>query len=315
MSWFLIAIVSYFFLALVNLTDKFLIDNVLRSSKTYAFLVCLLGSLVFLISPWFLTYPGTYLLLINLFTGLLFAAALYFLYEALRRGEAAKTVILIGGLIPIFSAIISVVFLHEVFSYLQLLGFLFLLLGIFLIAFLPSKQSFWEKLWSSLRSEEYKRRSIRLILLAAFFYALFFAFSKYAYGAQEFWSAFIWVRLGALLSVLLFLLEPKSRREIISNLKGDDNKKRKNKNIFLFLFNQGLGSLSFVLQNYAIFLGPVAIITALQGVQYAIMLFFSFFLGLFLKEFKEKFLWRTLIQKIIALIFISVGLYLISLYV
>lgn len=315
MSWFLIAIVSYFFLALVNLTDKFLIDNVLRSSKTYAFLVCLLGSLVFLISPWFLTYPGTYLLLINLFTGLLFAAALYFLYEALRRGEAAKTVILIGGLIPIFSAIISVVFLHEVFSYLQLLGFLFLLLGIFLIAFLPSKQSFWEKLWSSLRSEEYKRRSIRLILLAAFFYALFFAFSKYAYGVQEFWSAFIWVRLGALLSVLLFLLEPKSRREIISNLKGDDNKKRKNKNIFLFLFNQGLGSLSFVLQNYAIFLGPVAIITALQGVQYAIMLFFSFFLGLFLKEFKEKFLWRTLIQKIIALIFISVGLYLISLYV
>ena len=68
-------------------------------------------------------------------------------------------------------------------------------------------------------------------------------------------------------------------------------------------------------QNYAIFLGPVAIITALQGVQYAIMMFFSFFLGMFFKEYKEKFSWKSLIQKSFALVFISLGLYFISLYV
>lgn len=315
MNWFVVAITSYFLLAVVNLTDKFLIDNVLKSSKTYAFLVCFLGALVFLLAPWFLYYPGLLLFISNILTGFLFAAALFFLYEALRRGEAAKTIILIGGLIPIFSTIISWVFLKESFVLGQLIGLIFLLLGIFLIALLPSSYSFWEKIWLNLRSETYKRRSLRLTVLAALFYALFFTATKYVYSVQEFWSAFIWVRLGALIAVLFFLINKKSRQEIIANLKGDSSKKRKNKNIFLFLFNQGLGSLSFILQNYAIFLGPVAIITALQGFQYAVMMFFSFFLGFFFKEYKEKFSLKKLIQKILALAFISFGLYLIALYV
>lgn len=314
MSWFFVAISSYFLLAIVNLTDKFLIDNVLRSSKTYAFLVCLLGGVVFLAAPWLLSFPGWWLLLANLFTGTLFALALFFLYEALRRGEAARTIIIIGGLIPVFSTMISWLFLGEILFKEQIIGLIFLLLGIFLVAFLPSKHSFWEKLWLSFHSEEYKRKSIMLIISAALFYALFFAATKYVYLYQDFWSAFIWVRLGALLSVMFFLFNKRSRKEILTNLRGK-KKKGEQKNIFLFLFNQGLGSLSFILQNYAIFLGPVAIITALQGVQYAIMMFFSFFLGIFFKEFKEKFYWPTFIQKIIALFFISLGLYFISIYV
>jgi drug/metabolite transporter (DMT)-like permease len=125
----------------------------------------------------------------------------------------------------------------------------------------------------------------------------------------------MWVRLGALLTVLFFLFDKKSRLEIFKNLGIGQKKKKqkKQKNIFLFLFNQALGSLSFILQNYAIFLGPVAIITALQGVQYAVMIFLAFFLGFFFKEYKEKFSWRLLGQKTIAIIFISIGLYFISL--
>jgi drug/metabolite transporter (DMT)-like permease len=315
MSWFLVAIISYFLLAVVNLTDKFLIDNVLRSSKTYAFLVCSLGALVFFAAPWFLHYPGWFLLVANLITGAIFAAAIFFLYEALRRGEAAKTIILIGGLIPIFSTLISWTLLKYSLSGGQIMGLIFLLIGIFLVAFLPGKHSFWEKLWLSFRSEDYKKNSVLLIFLASFFYALFFTATKYVYTTQEFWSAFIWVRLGALIAVSFFLFNKRSREEIIKNLKGGDGKKHKNKNVFLFLFNQALGSLSFILQNYAIFLGPVAIITALQGVQYAIMMFFSFFLGLFFKEYKEKFSWQALAQKLLALIFISLGLYYIALFI
>lgn len=122
--------------------------------------------------------------------------------------------------------------------------------------------------------------------------------------------------MGALITVLFFLLEKKSRLEILKTLKKDNgNKRHKKKNVFLFLFNQALGSTAFILQNYAIFLGPVAIITALQGVQYAIMMFFAFVLGFFFKEYKEKFSWKILIQKTAALIFISFGLYLIALNV
>ena len=315
MSWFVIAILSYFLLAVVNLTDKFLIDNILKSSKAYTFSVCLLGGLVLLGAPWFLSYPGPIILIENLLTGTLFVGALYFLYEALRRDKATRTVVLIGGLIPIFSTIIGWVFLNNKFVTGQLIGLLFLLIGIFLISFLKEQHSFWEKIWLSFKTEDYKKNSFVLILLASFFYAVFFLATKFVYSQQDFVSAFIWIRFGAVLTVLLFLIDSKSRREILSSFKSNNSRKKKNKNIFLFLFNQALGSISFILQNYAIFLGPVALVTALQGVQYAIMMFFSFFLGAFFKEFKEKFSWCVLIQKISALVSISIGLYLIALYV
>jgi len=315
MSWFAVAITSYFLLAIVNLTDKFLIDNILKSSKAYTFLVCLLGSIIFLAAPWLLVWPGLFLFAANIVTGVLFAAALFFLYEALRRGEAARTIILIGGFIPIFSFLISFLLPGNVFVKEQLFGLLFLLGGIFLIAFLPGRHSFWEKIWKNLKLEDYKKNSFILIILTAFLYAIFFSLTKFVYARQEFWSAFVWVRFGALLAVSFFLLERKSRLEIIKNLQGNDGKKHQKKNIFLFLFNQALGSMSFILQNYAIFLGPVAIIMALQGFQYALMIFFTFFLGFFFKEYKEKFSWHTLIQKFIALAFISFGLYLAALNV
>lgn len=314
MLWFLTAVSSYFLLAIVNLTDKFLIDNVLRSSKTYAFLVCLLGSLIFLAAPWLLVWPGISLFAANIFTGALFAFALYFLYEALRYGEVARTVIIIGGLIPVFSIFFSLI-LGESFLLIQFIGVLLLLVGTFLIAYLPDRHSFWQRIWLSLGANIKNGNPMWLIMLSSLFYALFFIATKLVYNEQSFWSAFMWVRLGALLTVLLFLFDKNSRLEIFKNLGLNKKKKKtkKKKNVFLFLFNQGLGSLSFILQNYAIFLGPVAIIMALQGVQYALMIFFAFFLGFFFKEYKEKFSWRILGQKTLAVIVISIGLYLISL--
>ena len=315
MSWFVIAIICYLLLAVVNLTDKFLIDNVLKSSKAYAFSVCWLGGLAFLLAPWLLHYPGPLVLVENILTGILFAAALYFLYEALHRDKATRTVVLVGGLIPIFSVIIGLIFGNNHLSAGEFLGMFFLLVGIFLFAFLKEHQSFWERLWRSLRTEEAKKNSFILILLAAIFYAAYFSVSKIVYTKQDFWSSFLWIRLGAVLAVSLFLLNKKSRREIINSFKTNKKPKKRRKNILLFLGNQGLGALSFILQNYAIFLGPVALVTALQGVQYAIMMFLSFFLGFFFKEFKEKFSWRAVFQKTAALISISIGLYLIAIYV
>ena len=53
MSWWLVAILAYLFLAIANLLDKFLVDKVLPSSRVYAFIVCLFGSLSFLAAPGF----------------------------------------------------------------------------------------------------------------------------------------------------------------------------------------------------------------------------------------------------------------------
>lgn len=313
MSWFSVAIISYFLMAVVNLTDKFLIDNVVKSSKTYTFLVCTLSLFIFVAAPWFLEFPGWKEVLLAILSGSLFTAATFFMYEALRRSAASQTIIIIGGLVPVFTALLSFIFLREYFFIYQIGGLMLLIGGTFLIAFLPTVTSFWEKIWQNFHPNKYKRRSWRLAGLAAFFYAAFFVATKEVYLQQPFVSGFMWLRLGAFLAAALFLLEPNSRREIIQQI--FPKKKNKYKNNFLFLANQGLGALSSILQNYAIFLGPVAMVAALQGVQYGALIVMSFLLGLFIKQYKEKFTWRIFLQKLIAILLIIGGLYLTALQV
>jgi len=312
MSWIFIATISYLLLAIVSMTDKFMVDNVVKSSRLYTFLVCSLGSLVVVLAPWFLNWPGTKIFFLNVLTGIIFAIAQYFLYESLRSGSVSKSVILVGGAIPIFTFLLSLVFLGEFYSAVQIVGGIFLLMGIFLIAFIPEKKHFWEKILSKFSTNNNVVNNFKFIFLAAFFYAIFFVLSKYIYGLQDFWSAFIWVRLGSLFFVLLLLVVPIWRKDIFKLF--SKNKKRNKGQSFktnlLFLFNQGLGAIGFVLQNYAVFLGSVAIVNALQGVQYGLLIILGFLFNPILpKNMRENFSFRILTQKILAIIVISLGVF------
>lgn len=310
MNWLFIALTAYLFLAVANLLDKFLVDNVLKSSKAYAFVACILGLLVLIAAPWFMKWPGFYWFFINIFTGSLFALALWSLYEALKRGEAAKTLVFIGGLTPVFSIILSIIFFKESYSFNQWMGMLFLLLGALFIAFIPEYRSFSVRFLRKLGLKKKVDKSVFLIALtSALFYSLYYIASKYSYNNQEFLSAFMWNRLGAGLFVLVFLIRKKDRQAIYDIFK----KKTPTKSKGLVVFNQALGSSGFILQNYAISLGPVAIINALQGFQYAFLLVLSTVLALILpKIFKEKLSGPIMLKKAAAVVLIAIGLVIIA---
>lgn len=307
MSWIFFALLAYFFLAIANIFDKFLVDKVLPSSKAYAFFACFFGGIVVLASPWFLEWPGFYWLIINLVSGGIFAVALWFLYEALRRGEASQTLVFVGGLTPVFSISFSVLFFKEQFSSLEWLGIAALLLGIFIVAILPKKRRVLARVLDKLRlTQDTKTGSLLFAFGSAFFYAAYFLLTKYAYSDQTFASAFIWNRLGAALFVLVFLFKKVDRQIIFNTFHGH----KKNKKALLIIFNQGLGSTGFILQNYAIFLGSVALVNALQGVQYGFILVISSVLAVLSpKLLKETFSWRVFSQKLLAVVVIATGLY------
>lgn len=307
MSWILVALLAYLFLAIANLFDKFLVDNVLPSSKAYAFVACFFGGIVVLGAPWFLEWPGAYWLVINLLAGAIFAIALWLLYEALRRGEASQTLVFVGGLTPVFSIAFSVLFFKEQFSALEWVGIITLLLGIFIVAILPKQRHFLTRVLNKLKlTQNVKTGSLVFALGSAFFYAVYFLLTKYAYSTQTFASAFIWNRIGAALFVLVFLIKASDRKIIINTFKNP----KKNKSGLLVILNQGLGSAGFILQNYAIFLGSVALVNTLQGVQYAFLLIISSILAVLSpKLLKETFSWRILLQKSLAVIVIAAGLY------
>ncbi len=322
MNWLTLTIISYLLLAFVNLGDKFVMDKILGDSRVYAFTVAILSLIVVIIAPWFLKWPGLFLFLINILAGTFFIFALWTMYEALKKGEASRVVVVIGSIVPIFTLFFSLILFKENFTLNQWFGMFFLLAGMLQMSLIVSRRTKWStftKRTLSVFSGKYKKKWIFLSILSAFLYAVFFISTKYAYSQQEFLSAFIWTRLGGLLPAALFLIDKSSRKIILESFKLKKKRprllrlrKEKKPRKFLVILNQGLGSLAALLQNYAIYLGPVAIINALQGIQYAFLLllgiFFSFFFPKILKEDISK---KVLIKKSTAIVLVGIGLYLI----
>ncbi|HKK53937.1 MAG TPA: EamA family transporter [Patescibacteria group bacterium] len=309
MTWLSVAIIAYFLLALVNILDKFLLENAVNSSRAYTFLVGVLGMVVFVLAPWFLRWPGIEQFFFNILIGTLFPLALLFFYAALRKGEASKTLLLVGGAVPVFTLIFSLILLNESFSSRQWLALSFLLVGTIIISWLPEKQNFWHKALEVLKINRKKAyKGLILASLAAIFFSLFFIGSKEAFNNQEFFSAFIWIRGGSFIFVLLFLFHNKSRKTIFKNIKKLNTKKGS-----IFIANQGLAAGGFLMQNYAISLTSVALVNALQGVQYVFIIIIGVIATLFFPKFlSENISKPIIIQKIIAVILIAFGLYLIA---
>lgn len=306
MNWLVIAIFAYLILALVNLADKFLLDKIVPSAKTYTFLVSVLGLIVLIVAPWALNWPGWSWFLIDILVGALFPLALLLLYRALKLGDTSKIIPLVGGAIPIFTISLSILFLGDSFSFKQWIAISLLLVGTVLMALMPAGHSLWSQmmLWFGLTKQR-NREAIITAIAAGLIFALFFVGTKYTYQTQEFLSAFIWVRIGTFLAGLSLLLFSESRREIFKGIK-----KLKNSKGLLLFANQAIAAIGFLLQNYAIFLGSVALVNALQGVQYAFLLVLGALISVFYPNLlKENISAKVIIQKFIAVIFISIGLY------
>lgn len=309
MDWLIIAIAAYFIIAIVNMADKFMVDKVIPHPKTYAFLVGVGGLIVLLAAPWGLSWPGFGLWLVNMVVGSSFTIGLLLLYSSLKFGEATRVFTMIGGLVPIFTIIFSIVFLGESFSNHQWLAIFFLILGTVLIVWLPVTHSIWDqtKVKLGFTKEADKSKSLQLAIVTAIMFALFWVGSKHVFNTQEFLSGFIWIRVGSFLAAASLLITKKNRRDISRDLKKSG---KKDENKLAFFTTQGLAATGSIMQNYAVSLASVSIVTALQGLQYAFLLAMSGVVSLFFpKILKEKNNKQILIQKILAVALISLGLY------
>ena len=132
--WLLVAISSYFINAGVYVADKFLLSKKIHSSIAYAFFVgiwSIFNFVLLVFDPW---VPSIQELLVDLLAGLLFLATLIFWYKALHQSEATRVVPIVGALVPIFSFLLSFIFLGETLGERQLLAFVILINGGILIS-------------------------------------------------------------------------------------------------------------------------------------------------------------------------------------
>ena len=301
MSWILIAISAYLILAIVSLVDKYLLVGPIPNPKVYTFYIGVLGVLVLFLAPFVgfsVSQPGQ--IILSLLAGAIFTYGLFWFYKALRDFEASRVVPAIGGILPLFTLGIVYIFSagKETLGYFEFFAFILLILGSILITYE--------------RSKKISFKSLQISAIAAFFLSLSFVLTKYVYLAQPFWSGFIWIRIGGFLMAISFFLLFKEIREEIFKKKVSFKKRT----IGVFLSNQAMGAGAGILQNWAIFLAPlvcVAIVNALQGVQYVFLLMFTVLLSLkFPQILKEEISKKILFQKIISILLIGGGLVLLA---
>lgn len=296
MNWFLIAIASYFILAVVNLVDKWLLVSLIPSPRIYAFYVGSLSVLIAVLIPFVdFRVPDFGQLVLALSAGTAFVLAILQFYRALKLFETSRIVPAVGGLTPIFSVLLIYFFSlgKELLPFSKWPAFLLLLGGNILIN------------WNRNSSDTYK--SFLVSMSAAFLFALSFVLSGYVYLGQPFWSGLIIMKLGGLLPALGLILFSKEVKTELFKRQITFQKET----MAVFITNQVAGAGANILQNWAIALSPlvfVPVINALQGTQYVFLLILSILFSLMFPQLlKEGISSRVIIQKIVAIILIIIG--------
>ncbi len=295
-SWLVISISAYFIWAITNIVDKYLLSNKFNNYIVYTLLVALVGLVSLVLIPFGYTAISTGFILISLVSGFFFAGALVLLFKTIQESEASRAIPLIGSLIPVFSLVLSYLFLGSQLNFSEVAAFFILLIGGLLLIirkvmpFRINKNLLWG-------------------ILAALLFSISYVFAKFVYDDQNLISGFVWIRVGTFLGALPLVLLPKSR-VIIADILQKTTKKTK----LLFFSNQLLGVGAFFLLNFAFSLTNVSLVNVLQGTQNVFLFIFIFLLSkIYPNVLKEEFSRGVFIQKITAIILIAIGVGILSL--
>jgi uncharacterized membrane protein len=291
MTWLIISIIAYLLLGVGNLGDKLVVSRYLSSAKVYTIIVALMQAVVVVLFPFFVNWPGWKYLLIDFLAGAIFVLAIYYLYKALKEGETTRVVPTIDAFAPVVVFILSIFLFDGILHQKQFVAVILLLLGGLVIAYKKGLQN---------------KQVIKYIGISVLAFAGSQLLSKIAFNQQEFLSAFILARIGGVLAVVPFLFKENIRKELKDNF-SQNNQVANSKAVAIA---QGCGGLGFFLQNYAISLGNVGVVIALQGIKYVFLFALVIFLGNKFVQIKEDWSRNEMIQKVVGVLMVVCGLFL-----
>ncbi|HEY4509448.1 MAG TPA: hypothetical protein VJC15_00465 [Candidatus Paceibacterota bacterium] len=304
--WIIVAIIAYFLLALVVVLDKYLLAGPLPNPKLYAFAIGIFGGLAFLLIPFgFLEVPVWPIIVLGILAGVIQIFAILALFSGLKKFEASRIIPAIGGLLPVFTLLFTISVGRAILESFDIFAFVFLVLGSVVVSFE--------------RRKLFTFQSLTYAFVVSLFFALFVVLSKFVYEAQPFLSGLLWIVVGSFSAALSLLVSGELRKEIRNVLrkKGAVKKALSPAVFLLFVGNQALGALGFVLQNWAVALVPFAYISfvnALEGMKYVFVVVLVSIISLrFPRLIRERVNRGAIVQKLLAIVSIGIGLALLAL--
>lgn len=300
MNFLPISIIAYALNGGAILIDKILIRTSLPKPLAYTFYVSLLQILAIFLIPFGFTLHfdlAFYLAVASGFFGIL---AFYTLFSSLKHNEASVVGPLVGAFNPLFALALGGLFLGQILSFDQYLAFFILMLGSLVLT---------ANLWR--RKVQFSKKLL-WIVSSGFFFALTYVLIRESFIYSNFLNGFIISRIAAALVVLTFLIPKSIRSQIISFEKSEHGITSKN-TFILLIAGQLMGGLSVTMLTFGVSLASPALVNSLFGVQYLVILIASFLLAKkhphILDEDLNK---KTIFEKILGAVIISIGLYLLA---
>lgn len=300
--WFIFSAVGYIMLAGVSILDKFLLSSAKVKPALYTFFSSApLLPIIILLFFYPSVMGGWSDWAWAVVCGFSYTLAMWAMFLGFEKSEISHVGPLIGAAGPVFVLTFSYLFLHEALISSELWAVGLLVVGSVLIAFEKSK----------------KHSGLHLGVLYGILSGLFFAISyvsaKYLYDKYGFMSGFIWSRFFIGVSGLLFLFSRETWRELFGRNWFDKLKAkltiRKKQNGWLIFFNKVLAVIAVLFIQYATAIGSVSLVSALNGLQYGVLILGVMLLSRFWpKIFKEDYTTLEIIQEFLAVVLIGIGL-------
>ena len=248
----LIAIIADGLIGISLVWDKVLLKRKgTRNLFSYVFWLGAISIFGLALIPFGYNSPSLSAIVLAFVAGVVDLIASFFYYAALKSGEASETLAVMGGFSPVATAIFSYALLSKQMSGMQLIGFLIMCTGGFVMFFsekLPLKQL------------------LPPVILAAGFFGLANVLEKMAYDRTNFVSGYVWFTIGTFLASVALLVPPSWRKQIFAESGGDEPRNR-----FWYFVNRFVAGVGSFLVVYAISRTHPAIVSAISGVRYAII--------------------------------------------
>lgn len=293
-----VSILAYSLNAGAILIDKILLRQAIPHPLTYTFYISLLGGAVVLLAPFGFSWSWTNFTWAAVFSGITFVGALYTFFLSLKHHEASVVGPLVGALNPLSALVMGAIFLEEMLTSNQLVAFGVLIVGAGVLTF---NMWFGKVKWS---------KDAWSVPLSGFLFGLSYLFLRVAFLEGSFLDGLIVSRAVAAILALSWLLIPTFRTQLLPSPYSQATLTKVGGWLVL---GQGMGALSSLLLFYGTYLAHPALVNALFGVQYVVILVVALLLvqkhPLLLGEQLGI---KIVVQKIIGATVLSLGLYLLA---
>lgn len=296
MTWFFFALLTPILFSAANFVDKFLITKKVPNPMVLTILgtwfAGIFGLVIGLIVGFEISF--SWQLLILILAGTLLALYLVPYYKALSLDDTSRVVPLYQ-FVPIFTILISYLFLKESLTLKMFLGFILITVGGFILGsdkidfgFLKPRPAFW------------------FMLLSGFLYACAGILFRFVVRDSAFWPSLSYEFIGMGIGGLILFVFFKEKRHFLSQV--SDLKPV----IGLILAGEALSTPARMSTAFALSLAPAAFVTIVGNSQPLFLLLFGLILSLwFPKIIKEDIGKRVVGKKLVNSFLILAGLALI----